>query len=398
MLCAYKLSLSGVNYILIEADKVGTGTTEKTTAKVTSQHGLIYSKIIKEFGVEEARNYLLFNEAAIQQYRDICKKIGCSFEEEDSYVYSVDSLKKLETEMKALQKINCKAEFLKDIKLPFYTSGAIKFKNQLQLDPKEFISKIKTNLNIIEDTKAISYNGKAIITDKGEIEAKKIIVATHFPFINKHGSYYLKMYQHRSYVLALQNAEFPDGMYIDENMSGLTFRKLNDLLLLGGGSHRTGKQGGGYRELEVVAAKYFSNAKIKYKWATQDCMTLDGIPYIGQYSSNTKNLYVATGFNKWGFTSSMIASDILRDMVMGKENSYSYLFSPSRTIFRSQLFINGLETASNLLRLTKPRCPHLGCALKWNGQENSWDCACHGSRFSETGKLINNPATDDLKM
>ena len=398
MLCAYKLSLSGVNYILIDADKVGTGTTEKTTAKVTSQHGLIYSKIIKEFGVEEARNYLLLNEAAIQQYRDICKKTGCSYEERDSYVYSVDSPEKLDTEMKALQKINCKAEFVKDIKLPFYNSGGIKFKNQLQLDPKEFISKIKTNLNIIEDTKAISYNGKAIITDKGEIEAKKIIVATHFPFINKHGSYYLKMYQHRSYVLALQNAEFPDGMYIDEKMTGLSFRKLNDLLLLGGGSHRTGKQGGGYRELEVVAAKYFPNAKIKYKWATQDCMTLDGIPYIGQYSSNTKNLYVATGFNKWGFTSSMIASDILRDMVTGKENSYSYLFSPSRTIFRSQLFINGLETASNLLRLTKPRCPHLGCALKWNGQENSWDCACHGSRFSETGKLINNPATDDLKM
>jgi glycine/D-amino acid oxidase-like deaminating enzyme len=213
---------------------------------------------------------------------------------------------------------------------------------------------------------------------------------------NKHGAYFLKMYQSRSYVLALENAGSVDGMYVDGN-GGLSFRQYGDLLLLGGGGHRTGKPGGGWAALEDFVKRYYPGAKERFRWATQDCMTLDGLPYIGRYSKHTPNLYVATGFNKWGMTSSMVAADLLGDLVQGRENACADLFSPSRSILRPQLACNALEAAKSLLTFSKPRCPHMGCALHWNPQEHSWDCPCHGSRFTQTGKLQDNPATDDLK-
>ena len=127
-------------------------------------------------------------------------------------------------------------------------------------------------------------------------------------------------------------------------------------------------------------------------------MTLDGVPYIGSYSRRTQKLYVATGFHKWGMTSSMIAAQILCDKILGRENPFASLFDPSRSMLHPQLAANLLETTCNLLRFTKPRCPHLGCALQWNKQERSWDCPCHGSRFTEDGKLLDNPATGDLDI
>ncbi|MBQ5816678.1 MAG: FAD-dependent oxidoreductase, partial [Oscillospiraceae bacterium] len=172
----------------------------------------------------------------------------------------------------------------------------------------------------------------------------------------------------------------------------------NGLLLLGGGGHRTGKQGGCYAELESFKKKHYPASAEVTRWATQDCITLDGAAYIGQYSKSTPNLYVATGFNKWGVTSSMVAADILCDLILGKENEFSSLFSPSRSILRPQLVLNAAESVVNLLTFTGPRCPHLGCSLKWNKHEHSWDCPCHGSRFSEDGKLLNGPATDDIKL
>ena len=151
-------------------------------------------------------------------------------------------------------------------------------------------------------------------------------------------------------------------------------------------------------ELRKFVAGHFPNAQEVYHWATQDCMSLDGIPYIGQYSSRTENLYVATGYNKWGMTSSMVAALLLRDLVLGKDSAYTKVFSPSRHLLHPQLICNGLETTKNLLTPTRPRCPHLGCALKWNKAEHTWDCPCHGSRFTECGEIIDTPATDDLKL
>ncbi len=142
---------------------------------------------------------------------------------------------------------------------------------------------------------------------------------------------------------------------------------------------------------------YYPYSREEKFWATQDCMTLDSIPYIGRYSKATQDLYVATGFNKWGMTSSMVSAMILTDMICGRKNKYEDVYSPSRTVFHTQLAVNAFESAKSLLTPTTPRCPHMGCALKYNKEEHSWDCPCHGSRFEENGNIINNPATDDMK-
>ena len=164
------------------------------------------------------------------------------------------------------------------------------------------------------------------VTAHGVVSADKIIVATHFPFLNKHGSYFLKLYQHRSYVLALKNGPDIKGMYLDENEKGLSFRNAEGFLLVGGGSHRTGKKGDDWQELEALAQRCYPDAPIAYRWATQDCMSLDGIPYIGRYSAKTPNLYVATGFNKWGMTSAMAAASLLTDLVLDRDNPYIDLY------------------------------------------------------------------------
>ena len=395
VLCAYKLAQAGVDYALVEADRICSGITKNTTAKITSQHGLIYDKLIREFGVERARLYLEANQGALEEYRALCRDIDCYFEEKDAFVYSIDKRWKLERELKALDRLGFRAEFVEQIPIPFPTAGAVKFPRQAQFHPLKFLAAIVKNLRILERTKVLELGPGKAVTSGGTISADRIIVATHFPLLNKHGGYFLKLYQHRSYVLALENALDVHGMYIDENEKGLSFRNYSGLLLLGGGSHRTGKGGGGWQELERFARRDYPDARITARWATQDCMTLDGVPYIGPYSKGTADLYVATGFNKWGMTSSMAAASLLTDLVLGRKNPYAELFSPSRTVLRPQLAANGLESVLGLLTPTAPRCPHMGCALKYNAAEHSWDCPCHGSRFGEDGTLIDNPATDD---
>lgn len=398
VLCAHMLAENGVDYALVEANTICSGITKNTTAKITSQHGLIYDKLIREYGIEKAQMYFNANEEALQKYRMLCKNIDCDFEEKDSYVYSIDDYLKIENELTALDKIGHHADFADRLPIPLSIAGAVKFKKQAQFNPLKFISSISQGLNIYEHTRICGLNEHTAVTVKNRIRAKKIIVATHFPFINKHGSYFLKMYQHRSYVIALKNAAQINGMYVDESETGMSFRNYKNFLLIGGGSHRTGKQGGNWQELKSFAQIYYPGAEEKYRWATQDCMTLDKIPYIGPYSKNTPDLYVATGFNKWGMTSSMVSAMLLTDMIVGRKNPCSQAFSPSRTILHPQLAINAFEAITNLITISTKRCPHMGCSLKWNPQEHTWDCPCHGSRFTENGKLIDNPSTGDIKI
>ena len=207
----------------------------------------------------------------------------------------------------------------------------------------------------------------------------------------------MKLYQERSYVIALENGEQINGMYVDEAQKGMSFRNYKNYLLVGGGDHRTGKDGGNYREIRTFAKIHYPSSPEKYHWATQDCMSLDGVAYIGRYSPKIPNVLVATGFNKWGMTTSMVAAEILSDMVTGKKNDFEELYNPSRSIIAPQLAVNLFESTVGLLTPSTKRCPHLGCALKWNSAEHTWDCPCHGSRFKENGQIIENPATNDLK-
>lgn len=397
LLCAYMLHQAGIDYVLVEAETIASGITKNTTAKITSQHGLIYHRLISRFGEEKAKLYLQANEAAISQFRTLCKNMDCGFEEKSSFVYTLDDERKIDKELCALQGLGFPAKHTKELPLPFPVAGAVEFERQAQFHPLNFIASAAAGLKIYEHTRVRELVGSAAITARGKIQAEKIIVATHFPFLNKHGSYFLKLYQHRSYVIAIENAADVKGMYLNDDEKGLSFRNYNGLLLIGGGSHRTGKKGGSWQELRGFAARFYPDAEEKYHWATQDCMSLDGVPYIGPYSARTENIYVAAGFNKWGMTGSMVSALLLRDMLQDKKSPYAELFSPSRSILRPQLAVNAFESALNLLTPSPRRCPHLGCALKWNAAEHSWDCPCHGSRFTEDGRLIDNPATGDLK-
>ncbi len=398
ILCAYMLKKAGVDCVVVEADRICKGITNGTTAKITFQHGIIYDKIIKKYGLEIATLYYKSQREALDKFREIASSMDCDFENCSAFVYSIGNRRIIESETEAFNKVGCKAEFCHKTELPFSVSGAVKVENQAKFHPLKFAYNIAKDIPIYENTKILELKKNAAITDKGNIIAEKIIVATHFPFINKHGAYFLKMYQHRSYVTALKNATTIKDMYVDEAKDGLSFRSHEGMLLLGGGSHRTGCKGGNWEELEEVASRYYQSSQQVCRWATQDCMTLDSIPYIGQYSKSTPNLYVATGFNKWGMTSSMVAAAILTDLICGKENVYAGVYSPSRTVMHTQLVVNMFESAKGLLTPTVPRCPHMGCALKYNKHEHSWDCSCHGSRFEESGKLINNPATDDKSI
>ncbi len=397
ILTAYFLQQKGVPYILVEKGRICGGTTGNTTAKITVQHGLIYHKILKSNGLDGARMYWRANQAAFEKYVELCREMDCDYEVRDNFIYARDNSRKLEKELEALQAIGCKAIFRSNSPLPIDTVGAVGIPDQAQFHPLKFVAAIAENLNIFENTFVQEMRGNTAVTKHGKIRAEQVIVATHFPIINKHGSYFLKMHQHRSYVLALEHGPQLEGMYVDEDHKGFSFRNYGDFLLLGGGGHRTGKKGGNWAVLREMARLQYPRAQEQFFWAAQDCMSLDDMPYIGHYSKRTPDLYAATGFNKWGMTGAMAAAMILSEKVAGTPVEYEEIFNPSRNILKTQLLVNVGETTMSLLTPTKRRCPHLGCALKWNAAEHSWDCPCHGSRFAEDGTVLDNPANGNMK-
>ncbi len=397
LLTAYMLNQEGTDCIILEKNKICSGTTGNTTAKITFQHGLIYSQLLKNEGIYTAKKYLEANRTALKKYEKICSNIECDFEYKDSYIYSLNNKNKLEAELSALGKIGCRAEFSENIKIPVKNVGAVKIPRQAQFNPLKFAVDISNKLNIYENSFVREMRGNTAVTDSGAITADHVIVTTHFPFINKHGSYFLKLYQNRSYIIALENADDVDGIYLDESGMGMSFRNYKQYLLIGGGAHRTGTKSSCWNGLRRFADINYPNAREICHWAAQDCMSLDNMPYIGRYSKSTVNLYTASGFNKWGMTGAMLSAILLSDMIMGRKNEFFKTFSPSREFLKPQLLVNSFESTKNLLTISKKRCPHLGCALKWNRDEHSWDCPCHGSRFDEMGKVLDNPANGNIE-
>ena len=397
LLCAHRLTRAGVDCVLIEQNRLMSGVSGRTTAKLTAQHGLVYSQLLHKLGHEKAERYWQANRDAVQQLYALAENADCDLQSQNSFIYATGDTQKLEREQAAYEQLQIPGRWESSLPLPFGVTGALCLPEQAQFHPMKLAAHITKDLKIYENTKALEFAPNRVKTSKGNITAEKIIVATHFPLLNKHGAYFLKLYQQRSYVIALENAPTVDGMYLDCTENGLSIRSAGKYLLLGGGGHRTGKQGMGWSLPETAAKQYYPEGRSVARWATQDCMTLDSMPYIGTYSKATPNLFVATGFQKWGMSSAMLSAMVLSDLIRGEENPYAHLVSPSRSILHKQLLCNGLETTVNLLRPTRPRCPHLGCALHWNSAEHSWDCACHGSRFDEKGRLLNNPATDDME-
>lgn len=398
VLCARALTERGADCLLVEANRVGGGVTRGTTAVLTAQHDTLYSDMIRMFGAHTAKQYLDANLDAVSRFRKLSESIPCDFKDCPSVMYTSSDAETLRREADAVRGLGFPAEYVTETELPVSCAGAVKYPGMAQFHPLKFLYGAAEGLKIYENTPVRGIRDGVAYTDHGKIRAKKIIVAAHFPFINRRGLFFMKLYQLRSFVIALENAPVINATYVNYADEGMYFRRYGDLLLVGGGDHRPGCKTGGFGAVRSYIQSHFPDAKEKYAWAAQDCMSLDGVPYIGQYSPATPELLVATGFNEWGMTSSMAASQILADMVEEKENRFAEVFSPQRSMMHAQLFANLGTTLGDFVIPTVKRCPHLGCALRWNAAEHTWDCPCHGSRFDENGKILNNPATKDAKL
>lgn len=442
ILTAFELQAAGKDVVVLEARRIASGQTQNTTAKITSQHGLIYHKLIERFGKNKAAQYARANQKAIEEYRRIINdnEIDCDFEEKCAYVYSQNS-EHLKQEERAALALSLPATFVRDIPAPIPCFGALKFEHQAQFNPIKFIKVISDGLTVYENTAVRAVKGNTLVTNRGIVKAKHIVFATHYPFVNFPGLYFARMHQERSYVLALENVPQLDGMFIGDGNNSYSFRNYGKLLLFGGENHRTGENsmGGRYDSLRRKARNLFPGSREIACWSAQDCMTADGVPYIGRYSSNKPNWYVATGFQKWGMTASMASAMILRDIICGEKNSCAQIFKPSRFAagdiapvtkegvqavkgLSKQIFHIPSEKAKQIkegrggivslngkkvgvykekggkIYTVEARCPHLGCQLEWNPDELSWDCPCHGSRFDYHGNLICYPAQTDITL
>jgi len=398
ILTAHILKEKGIKSIIVEALSIGEGVTKNTTGKVTAQHGLIYADLIQKFGEEKAQMYYDSQTRALEKYRKLSERFSCDFENKTAYVYSVDDKQQLEREASAYERLKIDSKIVEIPEFPLKTVGALPMKNQAYFHPLKFLYALAEDLDIYEHTFVHKVDNNVAYTKNANITAKYIILATHYPLVNIPGLYFTKLYQSRSYVIAIENAPLLDGMYIDACKGGYSLRTYDDLMLVGGGSHRTGEEGGNYATLEYFATKNYPMATEKYRWSTQDCMSLDHVPYIGRHQKKSENLYVATGFNKWGMTGSMVAAEVLTDLIARGKSEWSALYNPSRSIMRRQLFTNLNAATKGLTAIGKPRCSHMGCKLHWNNPERTWDCHCHGSRFDQRGNVINNPAKKGITL
>ena len=368
------------------------------------------------------------NERAIEEFERIVnvRKIQCGFRRLPSYLYTktVEGAAELKRELAAAKRAGIRASIVQETELPFEVKSGLKYENQAQFHPLEFLSGLVPELRVFEHTRVIKIREHDVFTERGVIRAGRIVLATHFPFVNVPGFYFAKMHQERSYVAAV-NVRIcenePDtsevdldvqnhknertalhGMYYGIDSDGLSFRMAEDLILIGGKSERTGvvQPEDPYQALRQEAKSMWPDCEIVAQWAAQDCMTLDKLPYVGRFSRLRPYWYVATGFEKWGMTNSMIAAMAIRDMITGKENPDWLCVSPQRRLTGKavrSLMQEIAMTAKNFITFRKPRCPHLGCRLVWNPYERTWDCPCHGSRFSGDGFLIDNPSQTRLK-
>ena len=438
---AAALQKAGRRVVVLEANRIAGGQTRGTTAKITAQHGAFASRLIQTFGEERAKRYVAANLDAVEAYRTLIRKehIDCEFEEKDAYLYG-DDAERLERETEAEARLGLPASFLRDPDVPDHALAAVRVERQAQFHPLKFLRAVSEPLTVYEHTPVQSVEDHVLITGGGRVRAEHIVFACHYPFVNFPGLYFARMHQERSYVLALENAAAPDGMWVGADDGGYSFRACGGLLLLGGGAHRTGENHGGgrYGELRRRAAEWFPDSREAARWSALECMPADGVPYIGRYAFSRPSWYVATGFQKWGMTSSMAAARLLRDLICGRENPYAEVFDPGRLglkavsgvasegrhaakglakrVFQAPaisaarlpdsrggvVFLRGKKVGAykderGSMHAVDIRCPHLGCQVEWNPDERSWDCPCHGSRFNCRGELISGPAREGLR-
>ncbi len=458
IITAYLLNKEGIQTAILEAGRIAMGTTAHTTAKITSQHGILYDKIKNQRGLDIASQYAQANEMAICEIKNISQacKIECDYLPQAAIVYTQQdkNVEKIEKEIETASELGIKASWVDEIPFPITIKGGMKFEDQAQFHPRKFLIPLaekntSEGVQLYENTRAVDleYGDKTtVITVQGKkITANRVIIASHYPFYNKHGMYYSRLYTERAYAIAFTAKEkYPGGMYINAEDPSRSLRfqpyKGGELMIAVGENHKTGQgddMNNHYHELIRFADRVFTMKDLLYRWSTQDCMTLDGVPYVGRYQHDRPNLYVATGFEKWGMSNSMASAALLRDLIIKGTSPWQEVYDPSRKNIAGQIktfIVENADLAKHLimgklapipenaeiqqgegkvieadggrtgayrdekgkLHLVNTTCTHMGCELNWNSAERSWDCPCHGSRFTWSGEIIDGPAVDPL--
>ncbi len=469
---AYYLNQYKIKNVILEKDRIAQKTTGHSTAKITSQHGLFYKYLIDSEGTEFAQKYYEANEKAKENIAKIIKqeKIECDFERQSAYVFTqkIEDVQKIKDEVEAVKSFGGTANYVeaKDIKINNINTennnrikalAAIEFPNQAQFNAYKYVAELakiceKGQTHIYENSKVIDVeeeeNGYSIELENGAtVKAKYVVIATKYPIINFPGFHFLKMYQSTSNIIVVDPKETVfEGMYINSEDPTISLRKIKEedkeLLVVAGFDHKTGAKidlSSSYEYLEKIAKSMYPNCEVKYRWNTEDCIPLDKIPYIGEFSSLLPKVYVATGFKKWGITTSNIAANIIVDKIMGNENEYEEIFRATRlepiknykevgnmikesihSLVFNKLNVpkEGIEQVRNgqgkIVEIegkkvgvykneqgeifkVKPVCQHLGCELSWNNLDKTWDCPCHGSRYTYKGELIYGPSVKNLE-
>ncbi|MBU3136302.1 FAD-dependent oxidoreductase [Clostridium gasigenes] len=455
---AYLLSKKGVKVTVVDAGKICGGCSGRNTGKVTSQHNIIYSKIKSEYNLKKAKSYYEANNKALNLMESIIKEnnIDCSFERLPAYTFteSDDYIKDIEDEFEVCKEIGIDCEYHKSLPLPLNIKAAISFNKQAQFNPKKYIDAlaeivIKQGGEIYEDTTIKDVDKRKlnkITSEEGYvIYASNLVIASHHPFYDGMSFYFARLEPERSYIIAMNKTKkFPKGMFINVESPSRTLRSYEgdgeNLLLVGGEKHRVGKgdeDKNYYDILESYAKEKFGEDEVKYKWSAQDWLSTDHIPYIGYINAEFDNIYVATGFSKWGMTNGTVAAMIISDLITSGDDEFKETFTPSRSkSYLSKEFIKqnvnvAVEYISGMLRcgdkevsiengemkivrikgvdygafkdengklfIVNIKCTHLGCELRWNNCERSWDCPCHGSRFDYMGNVLEGPAINPLK-
>lgn len=394
VLCAYSLSQRGYKVVLVEKDELGSHRTIRTTAVITALQDVYYSKLVNDIGISKTKLFLDANLQAIEEYKRLSKEYSFDFEEVSSYKYSNDR-KKLEEEMDILEKLGYKP-MLKDFSFNNLDVSAIEFSGQGQMNPMKLIEELSNTFEVYEHSMVTDIKGHTAYIKDYKIRADKIIITTGYPFFRWHGGFFMKLTQNKSHVLAFKTKEKSIHNGIGNNDDNLYFRSYKDYLLVGGNDIEVGKIEECFKKLEEYVGKYYPDTIIENRWINQDCVSLDGMPYIGKLRF-LKDVYVATGFNLWGMTGSMIASKVITDSICTNYNPYQKLFSIYRRMLIIPLLKNIGKAFLGLVRPKKLRCKHMGCALVWNGEQKWYECTCHGSRYSSDGKVIENPARSDIK-
>lgn len=459
---AYLLAKQKKKVVLLESKSLLNGITGHTTGKITAQHSLVYHNLLETLGLSKASLYYRANEEALRFIKNIIKKneIKCNFKYESAYLFTDDAsyIKQLELEMNAYDKLNIPSALIKDVPLDIPVEMALKMKHQAQFHPIKYLNYLlekclQMGVKIYEHTTAIDVEQAqsqhpTILTNHGhKVKCRQIIAASHYPFYDDKKLFPVRMYADRSYLLAMQSKDpYPGGMYININKPTRSIRSIEnegqELWLVGGENHKTGQAistEDHFKTLQTYGQDKLKLTEVMYRWSAQDLVTLDNLPYIGSMKKDQSNIFVATGFNKWGMTTGTIAAKIIHDLIIYQESPYKDLFSPSRSFSgktiksffsfntnvakhllkgkfeiaekevknlpsdeATKIQVNGnkigvYKDLDNKLHLVDTTCTHLGCEVNWNKAERTWDCPCHGSRFSFEGTVIDGPAKKPLK-